>query len=157
MGEVYQAIRTGKVRALSPVEKARALAVLALRAKVLSEQTKQMQKCLLEVSRVLRYAGVLGSPLYYLTSCYSTGTLERVWGWFCREALISAQSGFAEVKASVRFLPMQAQVRPTVACRLLNLWCALGVLRKIPSDRGNRFVVSPIDPGEVKRRWEALG
>lgn len=171
LGEVYHALEVGHLEELTPWEKARALAALALNAGVELPLTTEVRERLERASHAL--AGVevlplpdlrqLGVPSWGvgISSCCTGGSeLGRVWEGLCREALISAQGGFEEIKASVRFLASQVNLPADVVNRALNLLCSLGIAGKVRGSggrRGDRFVINECDESEVRRRWEALG
>lgn len=172
LGEVRHALEVGCVEELEPVYKARALAVLGLQAGIELPLTVVVRDRLEHATRVLQGAGVippehslqLEGPTWHtsLTSCFhgDLGAVERVWEVLCREALISAQGGFEEIKASVRFLAAQADLPLRPVSQAVNLLCVLGVLSKVSGSggmRGDRFVLAECDASKVERRWEALG
>ncbi len=177
LGVVYRALKTKTLKVLSPHETARELAELALNAEVMTSLTSTLvvrvekntrvlveielipERCISLVQRMMGkkqleelrevYFQLLGLP-----------PLARVWGVFVWEALISAQAGFREVKASSRYVAQRACVDKQVANRALNLLATLGLIAKVPrsgGEKGDRFVVLEADEGEVRRRWDALG
>jgi len=177
LGVVYHALKTGEVVLLPPHETARALAELALNAGVVTPLAQQVSSTLdcntellveleiisgnaLEVMKCMLKPKQLEHLLEIYFQLFKLPSLDRVWVVFGWEAALSAQSGFREVKASVRYIAERAKVDKWIANRSLNLFAVLGLVAKVPhtgGHKGDRFTVLEADANEVKKRWDALG
>lgn len=163
LGEVYHALVTGKVEKLRPVDKGRWLAGLALKLGFTTELVEEQKAKLAKITSSLNKNLYTPKEGVYSSSCSPKGDCEvfkKVLQVVEEEALLSAMSGFEEIKLSARFLARRARVKLELGNKAINLFCVLGVLEKVPGSggiKGDRFKLCEVNAEEVMRRWEALG
>lgn len=170
LAEVWRAVTTGEhPRHLDPCTAVQTLVSLAHRAKRLVPLTRELiaegrtaLNRLLEETTESRINGnessIDDSVVSQRHPKPTPSTILKVWRVMEQLFLSRARTGRASALASARYVANLAGVSPPMANRACNLFCVLGLMRKVGNrKKGDVFELCQVDFGEVRRRWELLG